>query len=187
MSQARRVASYADIEALPPHVTGELIGGQLWAHPRPRDLHTQVSSRLGMALTPFDDSMHDDDGPGGWVFRDEPELHLSGDVLVPDIAAWRVERAIWPRGTAHIELAPDWVCEILSPSTESFDRAEKMPAYAHHGVKHAWLVDPEAQMLEVDELTAGVLRQRGPAYRGHVRVVAPPFEGRGIDVWRTWR
>ena len=107
------------------------------------------------------------------MFRDEPELHLGTDVLVPDLAGWRTERAIWPRGTAYIDVAPDWVCEVLSPSTEAFDRAEKMPAYAQYGVKHAWLVDPENQSLEVYELSAGVLRQRGSAFRGHVRVVAP--------------
>lgn len=186
MSQARRIATYADIEALPPHVTGQIVGGQLYAHPRPRARHAMAASTLGGALIGRFGAMSGDDDPGGWVFLDEPELHLGADVLVPDIAGWRLERARWPEDAAFIEVAPDWVCEVLSPSTEVFDRSEKMLAYAQNGVNYAWLVDPEAKALEVYELTAGVLRQRGPAFREGSRVVAPPFEAIGIELRRVW-
>ena len=54
--------------------------------------------------------------------------------------------------TAWFELAPDWVCEILSPGTARVDRALKMPLYADAGVPHLWLVDPDARMLEVYRL-----------------------------------
>jgi Uma2 family endonuclease len=57
--------------------------------------------------------------------------------------------------TAWFELAPDWVCEVLSPSTARIDRAEKMPLYAHHGVTDLWLIDPDLQMLEAYELQNG--------------------------------
>ena len=83
-------------------------------------------------------------GPGGWILLDEPELHLHGDVLVPDLAGWRRERMPELPDAAAFELAPDWICEVLSPSTAASDRAEKMPIYARERVAHVWLVDPIA-------------------------------------------
>jgi Uma2 family endonuclease len=186
MSQARRIATYADIEALPRHVTGQIVAGQLYAHPRPRSLHARASSNILRQTGPFDDDTHGPDDPGGWVILMEPELHLDADVLVPDIAGWRLERATWSDDCAFISIAPDWVCEVLSPSSEVLDRSEKMPAYAHHGVKHAWLVDPDAKLLEVYELSAGVLRQVGPVFREGSRVVAAPFEAIAIELRRVW-
>ena len=79
----------------------------------------------------------------------EPELHLVGDTLVPDLAGWRRERLPSLPDAPAVTLAPDWVCEILSPSTERIDRVKKLPAYAHHGVGHAWLINPTTRTLEV--------------------------------------
>lgn len=84
-------------------------------------------------------------GPGGWIILDEPELHLHGDILVPDIAGWRRERMpALPEGSAF-DLAPDWVCEVLSPSTASIDRTEKLPIYARERLAHVWSVDAAHQ------------------------------------------
>lgn len=89
-------------------------------------------------------------GPGGWWILDEPELHLVElEAVVPDLAGWRVERMPDLPEEAFFTLPPDWVCEVLSRSTERLDREEKLPLYADHGVRHAWLVDPVAQTLEV--------------------------------------
>lgn len=187
MSQARRIATYADIEALPRHVTGQIIAGQLYAHPRPRSRHARASSNLGaLLMSIWNHDTHGPDDPGGWVLLDEPELHLGADVLVPDIAGWRLERAQWSDDAAYIDIVPDWVCEVLSASTEVFDRSEKVPAYAHHGVKHVWLVDPDAKQLEVYELSAGVLRQVGPTYRQGSTLRAPPFEASSVELRRVW-
>jgi hypothetical protein len=68
-------------------------------------------------------------GPGGWILLDEPELHLHGDVLAPDMAGWRRERMPELPDAPAFELAPDWICEVVSPSTATIDRAEKMPIY----------------------------------------------------------
>jgi len=144
---ARRQARYEDLFDLPEHLVGEIIHGALHTHPRPAPKHARAYSALGHHIGgPFD---FDSGGPGGWWILDEPELHLGADVLVPDLAGWRRERMPALPETAWFELAPDWVCEILSPSTARLDRAVKMPLYARRRVGHLWLVDPDLQTLEV--------------------------------------
>ena len=142
----KRQARYDDLCALPENMVGEILGGELHATPRPAPRHARAySSITGTLWGPFD---HGRGGPGGWWIIDEPELHLGGDVIVPDIAGWRRSRMPTLPETAWFELAPDWVCEILSPSTANTDRAVKMPIYAREGVEHLWLVDPDARTLE---------------------------------------
>jgi Uma2 family endonuclease len=94
-------------------------------------------------------------GPGGWWIMDEPEIHLGRDVLVPDLAGWRKSRLAVLPSEPFSTLAPDWICEVLSPSTASFDRVKKMRVFAREGGRHTWLVDPAARTLEVFELIDG--------------------------------
>lgn len=137
---ARKRATYDDLIAVPDHLVAELINGALRTQPRPRLRHARAASRLGQALgSPFDRGRG---GPGGWILLDAPEVHLGKDVLVPDIAGWRRERMPELPDEAYTTLAPDWICEVLSPSTAALDRTEKMPIYARTGVSHIWLVDP---------------------------------------------
>ena len=144
---APRRATYADLLSVPSHLIAELIDGELFTQPRPAARHARAASRLGMDVGgPFDRGKG---GPGGWVILDEPELHLHGDALVPDLAGWRRERMPELPEAAAFELAPDWVCEVLSPSTQRHDRVLKMRVYARERVGHVWLVDPAAQTLEV--------------------------------------
>ena len=143
---AERRATYKDLLALPENLVGEILHGVLHTHPRPAPKHARAYSSLGGNVG----SAYDwgSGGPGGWWILDEPELHLGGDVIVPDIAGWRRTRLPQLPDTAWFELAPDWVCEILSPSTARTDRALKMPIYARERVAHLWLVDPDARTLE---------------------------------------
>ena len=154
MSQtAKRKATYEDLLALPETQVGEIIHGSLRTHPRPAPKHARAYSALGYRLGgPFDGGI---DGPGCWWILDEPELHLCEEILVPDLAGWRRERMPELPDTAWFELAPDWVCEILSPATARTDRVLKMPIYAREGVRHLWLVDPDLKTLEVYELDNG--------------------------------
>lgn len=146
-------ATYADLVALPANVVGEILFGSLYAHPRPAPRHARASSRLGAELDgPFDRGRG---GPGGWIILDEPELHLGTHVVVPDIAGWRRETMPRLPDTAHISAPPDWVCEVLSPSTARLDRTDKLAVYAAFSVGHCWLVDPDAKTLEVFELREG--------------------------------
>ncbi len=150
---ARKLATYEDLFDLPENLIGEIINGRLITQPRPAPRHARAHSCLGVRIGgPFDLG---DGGPGGWWILDEPELHITGDILVPDLAGWRRERMPRLPDTAWFETVPDWVCEILSPSTARDDRAEKMPLYARMGVKHAWLVDTTLRTLEAYENRQG--------------------------------
>ena len=179
----RRRATYDDLAAVPAHLVAEIIEGELHTFPRPAAPHTRAASRMGDLLGgPFDRGVG---GPGGWVILDEPELHLHGDVLVPDLAAWRRDRMPRIPQTAAFELAPDWVCEVLSPSTEAIDRADKMPIYARETVGHVWLVDPLTRTLEVFWLDGATYRLTG-THRDDAIVNAPPFEAFGLELGALW-
>ena len=126
---ATRNATYADLEAVPEHLVGEIIFGVLETHPRPAPKHAAAHSALTDELAgPYQKGRG---GPGGWVFLIEPELHLGPHVLVPDIAGWRRDRLPHLPKTAYIETPPDWVCELLSPSTENRDRGAKLLSLIH--------------------------------------------------------
>jgi Uma2 family endonuclease len=168
-----RPATYADIEALPPHVVGEIIYGVLHTHPRPAPRHGVAANRLGHEITgPFDRGRG---GPGGWIFIVEPELHLGPHVVVPDLAGWRRERLTPFPETAYIDTPPGWLCEVLSPSTQAVDRTDNLAVYAEYGVGHCWYVDPIAKTLEILALTGGKWLLAA-AFKEADPVTAPPFE-----------
>lgn len=112
---ARLGTLWEQLCALPSNQLGEIVGGKLFASPRPAGPHARVTSKLGGKLDgPFDGG---EGGPGGWIILYEPELHLGDAVLVPDLAAWRRERMPYvAEEVVAFEIAPDWVCEVLSPS-----------------------------------------------------------------------
>lgn len=180
---AKKFATYADLQAAAPNLVAELIHGTLVTSPRPASPHARAASRVGITVGgPFD---FDKGGPGGWLILDEPELHLGSDVLVPDLAGWRRERMPEMPHTAAFELAPDWVCEVLSPSTAALDRTDKLPIYALAQVAHVWFLDPLARTLEV-------LRLDGPSYRvaqtfrDDARVRAEPFDAIELELAAFW-
>ncbi|MCC7381573.1 MAG: Uma2 family endonuclease [Deltaproteobacteria bacterium] len=178
---SKKRATYQDLVDLPENVIGEILDGELHAQPRPAVPHASSSSNLGGLLHgPF---RFGRGGPGGWVILDEPELHLGAepDVLVPDLAGWRRERMPETPGTPAISLAPDWICEVLSPSTAKIDRVKKLPIYAREAVGHAWLVDPIARTLEVYRHDAGrwVLIA---AFADEVVVRAEPFDAIELEL-----
>ena len=186
-----RQATYADLEAVPSHQVAEIINGMLYAMPRPAPPHTNAASALGGEL--FGPFQRGRGGPGGWWIQDEPELHFPNaavtvgkDVVVPDLAGWRREHLAKLPATAYFTLAPDWICEVLSPSTEVVDREEKMPIYAREGVRHAWLVDPIARTLEV--YTLGDRRRWVAAgvHRDNVLVCVAPLDAIELDLGGLW-
>lgn len=177
-------ATYDDLLNVPDHLVAEIVDGSLYATPRPALPHTRVSSVLGMELGgPFDRGRG---GPGGWWILDEPELHLSGDVLVPDLAGWRRERLPQIPAEPALTLAPDWVCEVVSPATEALDRSKKLPAYAREKVGHAWLINPAAQTLEVFRLE-GDRWVLAATHAGDERVRAEPFDVIELDLSALWQ
>lgn len=186
--QLPRRATYADLEAVPPHKVVEIIRGTLHAFPRPALPHAQAASELGAELVQAFGRRRG--GPRSWRILDEPELHFGPedevDVLVPDLAGWRLERLPRVPAEAFATLAPDWICEVLSPSTEAIDRADKMPIYAREGVRHAWLVDPIAKTLEVFALGGDGRWIVAGVHRGDGVVRAEPFEALELDLALLW-
>jgi Uma2 family endonuclease len=189
--QPRPRATYAELEGVPANKVAELIGGTLHVMPRPAPKHAHASTTLtGKLMDPFGNGIG---GPGGWCLLDEPELHFPDpaavgeiEALVPDIAGWRRARMPELPETAYFEVAPDWICEVLSRSTEEVDRDEKMPIYAREGVGHAWLVDPVARVVEVYVRGRGRRWEGSEVYRGAVRVRLAPFEAIEIDLGALW-
>ncbi|XXT25602.1 Uma2 family endonuclease [Sorangium sp. So ce429] len=179
----------AAFEAVPPEQVAEILDGELFTFPRPGRPHTRSASRLTMKLgSAFDLG---DDGPGGWVLLDEPELHLGPrpDKVVPDLAGWKRERmpdALGDEETpAHHDVLPDWVCEVISPRTERVDRGKKMRIYRREGVGHVWLLSPLLRTLEVYRLEGGrwALLE---TYEEDAKVRAEPFDAVELDLAAIW-
>jgi Uma2 family endonuclease len=186
MGKARPVkvgATYEDLRALPDNLVAEIFDGELYATPRPAAPHAHAHYVLGVELGgPFHRGRN---GPGGWLILSEPELHFGANVLVPDLAGWRRSRMNTLPATSYFTLAPDWICEVLSPSTENIDRAKKLGIYARAGVEHAWLVNPLLQTLEVLTLADGRWTLAA-AHEGNANVRAVPFDAIELELGALW-
>jgi Uma2 family endonuclease len=180
MAEPARHATYEDILALPEHVTGEVIEGELYTSPFPGGVHTVVASELGGELK----SLVRERG-GGWYMLDKPELHLGDDVLVPDLAGWKHERLpLEARTGAYFTIVPDWVCEVFSPWTTKRDREIKAPTYARHGVQNLWLVDPVAGHVDAYSRREDGWLWLGSWSDNDARI--PPFDAIGIELQTIW-
>ena len=179
----------AAFAAVPEEMVAEILDGELFTFNRPARPHTRSASRLGMKLGGAYDL--GETGPGGWVILDEPELHLGRrpDKLVPDLAGWKRERmpdALGDETTpAYHDVPPDWVCEVISPSTERVDRGKKMRIYRREGVGHVWLLSPLLQTLEVYRLERGGWMLLD-THETDAKVRAEPFDGVELDLTALW-
>jgi Uma2 family endonuclease len=180
---ARKHATYQDVLDAPEHMVAEVIDGELVLSPRPAGRHTEAASVLGMDLC---GAFHRGrGGPGGWIILFEPELHFGAQILVPDIGGWRRDRLAAVPDSPYFELAPDWVCEVLSKSTARIDRQRKLPIYARERVASVWLVDPILRTIEV-------FRLDGDSYRlitthgADERVRIEPFEAIELELAALW-
>jgi hypothetical protein len=180
---AVKPATYADIEALPPHMVGEIIHGTLVTHPRPVRRHAGAASALGAILMgPF---QFGQGGPGGWLFAHEPELHLGPHVVVPDIAGWRVENMTECEDQPYFSIPPDWVFEALSPSTEKYDLGPKRDIYHAFGVGYRWYLDPRIRTLETYTRTEKFWDRTG-VFVNAAPVCAPPFDAITFSLGLLW-
>jgi Uma2 family endonuclease len=182
---AHKRATYEDVLAAPYRLVAEVLDGTLYTHPRPAVPHAAAASALGEELGP--PFKRGKNGPGGWMILDEPELHLGPepDIVVPDLAGWRRQRWSGIPQARFLTVAPDWACEVLSPSTEDVDRAEKMPLYARERVGCVWLVDPLIKTLEVFVLDGPNYRMRA-VWRGSAVVRAEPFDAIELALAILW-
>jgi Uma2 family endonuclease len=184
---AKRRATYDDVLAAPPHKVAEIIGGELILSPRPAGPHAGATTALAAELVP--PFRRGRGGPGGWIILYEPELHLLGDVIVPDLGGWRRETMSAIPNEPYFTIGPDWVCEVLSPSTERYDRAEKIALYSRAGVRHAWLVNPLQRTLEILSLSSEKPQQwlTVGIFRDDAKVRAQPFEVFELDLAVLWQ
>ncbi len=179
----RRPASYDDILRAPSHLRAEIIDGELSLSPRPAAPHLLVSSIVGMDIgAPFQRGRG---GPGGWWIVDEPELHLGTHVLVPDLAGWRRERLPQLRHLTFFSLAPDWLCEVISPSSAGVDRVRKQPIYLQAGVAYLWLIDPIQRTLESYQARDGAWVVSG-SYSEEKDARVVPFDAVELDIGSWW-
>jgi Uma2 family endonuclease len=174
---------YRRFSDLPESARAEIVAGEIRVMPRPRPRHVRSATRLGSLLDSgfgFDSA-----GPGGWVILIEPEIRFSQELRNPDLAGWRIERYEEPDDGPYLVI-PDWICEVLSPSTAQVDRGEKMPLYARHGVRHLWLVDPDVETLEIYRREGELWLAIG-TLSGATRVQAEPFDAIELDLGALWR
>ena len=175
----KRNAKYGDLYGIPDGTVGELIDGNLYASPRPRINHAMMIGALHLELARFIRDL----SPAGWVIVIEPEVRFGQDVLVPDLAGWRRKRMPKVPDVSSIKLAPDWVCEGLSPSTALLDKGRKREVYARSGVPHVWYADPRTQDIDVLRLKGKTYTIVMTATRG--RVVIEPFT-KTLNLDRMW-
>jgi Uma2 family endonuclease len=188
MVAASRPPSFEELwkalEDVPPHLTGEIVDGAIVAHARPAAPHLEAASALGSLLVhPFQFGLGG--GPGGWVLLDEPGIRFGDEYRVPDMAGWKAERYARPAGDGPYLVMPDWVCEVLSKSTGIDDVTRKLPLYARHGIRHAWIINSALQTLEVYRLVDArwMLAQ---TFGGDAKVRAEPFDAIEIDLTLVW-
>jgi Uma2 family endonuclease len=178
-------ATYEDLKKVPDHLIGQIVEGVLITMPRPAIGHVRVATELSGELHgPFGRGRG---GPGGWTFLVEPEIHFRRNILVPDIAGWRRERMPGPppADTAFLTLAPDWVCEVLSPRTERKDRGAKLRIYRRERVGHLWFVNPTERTLEVYRLS-GDLYAHVETFEDDAVVRAEPFDAVALALASLW-
>lgn len=183
--QDPRQALYDAYCAVPAPQRAEIIDGTLYVSPRPAPRHANATSVLGGELNGA--FQRGRGGPGGWWILFEPELQLvDQEPMAPDLAGWRVDRMPALPEAAYFTITPDWICEVLSKSTEAVDRGKKLPIYAAHGVRHVWLIDPIAKTLEVYTLGDGHRWREVRVYEGDVGVRVEPFTAIELDLSALW-
>jgi Uma2 family endonuclease len=180
---SRRSVHLEDIDALPPDLIGEIIDGALYTRSRPSPAHQfaagDVHIDLGLAFG------RGRGGPGGWWILPDPALALPDSPhVVPDVAGWRRDRMpAMPGGP--ISVVPDWVCEVLSPTTRRDDVLIKIPKYARAGVLHAWLVDIETRVVTAHRLQAGLWLAIG-TFSAETEARIEPFDIVPLNVAQWW-
>jgi Uma2 family endonuclease len=138
---------YRRIRDLPEGSRGEILdpGNLHIVMGRPGKRHRRSAQAIHIGLSGADQGTQ---GKGWWI-EVEPEVRFGQRLLDPDLAGWRVERVPELPEENPINITPDWVCEVLSPSTAVTDVRKKLPIYASEGVPFICLVDPEVFLVQV--------------------------------------
>ena len=176
-------ATYQDVLNAPPHMVAQIVDGTLYLQSRPTGEHSRAHTVIVSKLMPNFDSIYG--RQGGWWILTEPELHLGNDILVPDIGGWQCERVPEFPGGPFQTIAPDWICEFLSPSTRSLDVGIKSTIYAHEGISYRWIVDPIGRWLEVSKLRSSEWVVIDKVF-GDLVVSLEPFQEISFNLGELW-
>lgn len=187
--ESERPATIEDWLRVPEEKRAELIAGRIVQHAFPGVKHGDTQAQISHFLRPYRQRRSGGGGggggsPGGWWLSQEVDLFIADVGCRPDIVGWRRDkhaRVPQPNAQGVITEVPDFVCEVLSPSTARFDTVEKQKAYFRAGVPHYWLVDPERSVLTVQERTDRGYLVVLTGAPGHT-VRAAPFEGVEIPI-----
>ena len=137
---------YRQIAQLPEGSRGEILDpGHLHVMGRPAKKHRRCAQAIYRQLGGVDQGT----GGSGWWIEVEPEVRFGERLFDPDLAGWRVESVPELPDENPIDIRPDWVCEVLSPTTAVTDVRKKLPIYAASGVPFIWYVDPEIRLAHV--------------------------------------
>jgi Uma2 family endonuclease len=177
---AKRLATYADLLALPGDAHAEVIGGEVIVQPSPTPAHQSTIGEIYAELrNPFQRGRG---GPGGWWLIQDVDVEFGAhDVVRPDISGWRRDRVPAFPAERPVRQRPDWLCEGLSPRTALHDQGDKRAIYQRALVPWYWLVDPLNRTVSVLRLVPeGYVVDRVAGDQGMVAL--PPFEAVAIDL-----
>lgn len=153
--QQEKIYTIEDIYALPEGKRAELIDGQIYYMSAPGLTHQRILGRLYQMIA---DYVNGHDGkcevlPAPFaVFLKEDDINY----LEPDISVICETSKLDENGCHG---APDWVIEIVSPSSRSRDYIRKMLKYGTAGVREYWIVDPEKQTVTVYNFEKDLMEQ----------------------------
>jgi hypothetical protein len=174
----------ASVRDLPPGKRGHILGGRVCIDPAPSPAraHTlaEVSAML-VAGSPLSGSL-----PKGWSFLSNVELAFGPTgLVVADIAGWQLDRRQLASLVPPIRVPPAWVCEVMDGGTRRLVLSEKRRAYAEIGVRHLWIAETDAEVLDVYVNTGGrwVLLD---SISERMSIEAAPFEGLKFDADDLW-
>ncbi|HEX4449143.1 MAG TPA: Uma2 family endonuclease [Polyangiaceae bacterium] len=187
-ARAPRLATAEDLVRFPDDARREIVRGAIVEKAAPSAEHADAQSALALLIKgPFQRKPGGPGGPGGWWILTDVDVEFApNEVYRPDVAGWRRERMPEPPKGRVLRTRPDWVCEILSPSTASRDLVQKMQPFRQCELPHYWVVDPEHEMLTVHRWTRDGDVVALTASRAERAVRAEPFEGVELDVGRLF-
>lgn len=154
----------------------EVIAGDVHEKAAPSAEHGGAQGALAGILWSRFHRRGGGNNPGGWWILTEVEIQFeTHEVYLPDVAGWRRERLPERPSGRPVLARPDWVCEILSPSTARHDQVTKQRTFHRCGVGHYWIVDPEREVLVVQRWSTDGYLVVLTAGRGET-VRAEPFD-----------
>ena len=160
----------------------EVVDGELVQKASPSFAHGAAQGRISFALGGFWGHGGAAGRPGGWWLGTEVEIELAPhDVYLPDVAGWRIDRVPEQPRERPVRIAPDWVCEILSPSTTSRDLGHKQRTYHRAQVGHYWVAEPTSQTMTVYRWHEAGYVLALAAGAGEI-VRAEPFDSIALDI-----